>query len=82
MNLTGNKTFIKENVYKAKNKEFPKKELIIDGVTKSYTANLKFTQSKTTIEDEKLQIEFQCIFCNVKPLKAKLRETSNIKAHV
>ena len=83
VNLTGNsKSFIKEYINKAKNREFPKKEFIIDGVTKSYTAYLNFTQSKTTIEDKKLPIEFQCLFCNVKPFKAKLGETSNIKAHL
>ncbi len=83
VNLTGNsKSFIKKNINKAKNREFPKKEFIIDGVTKSYTAYLNFTQSKTTIEDKKLQIEFQCLFCNVIPFKAKLGETSNIKAHL
>ncbi len=64
--LTGNKTFINEYI-KAKNREFPKKEFIINGVTKRYTVYLNFTQSKTTIEDKKLQIEFQCLFCNVKP---------------
>ena len=68
VNLTGNsKSFIKENINTANNREFPEKEFIIDGVTKSYTAYLNFTQSKSTIEDKKLPIEFQCLFCNVKP---------------
>ena len=76
------KSLSKNTLIKPRIWEFSKKEFKIEGVTKSYTAYLNFTQSKTTIEDKKLPIEFQYLFCNAKPFKAKLGETSNIKAHL
>ena len=77
-----NKVFIKDFINKAKKKDFPKKEFIINGVAKKYTAYLNLTQSITMIKEKAKPIEFQCIFCNDKPFKAKLGETSNIKAHL
>ena len=77
-----NKIFIKDYINKGKKKEFPKKEFIINEIKKKFTAYLNFTISETVIEDQNISIEFKCMFCNVSAFKAKLGETSNIKAHL